>query len=305
MREYFFRYVLLRKGRVKAAALRFGTLFHVALNAWWGCNGDALEKLVAAWRAIDAQEGECDPFEIIKAKCLILGYTARWGNEGYETLAVELQFRLEVGAFDIGGAIDAVVKRGGRVRNVEHKTTSSDISVGSDYWRHVVALDPQVSTYMFAAHALGYEPVDTLYDVVRKPTIVPFVATPEDLRKYTRPTKAEPIPRLYANQRETDETPEEFGDRLIEDIIARPAFYFQRMPIVRLDNDNEEHAKDVHGTAAMIEFATERGVWPRTPTACERFGRLCEYHDVCSGITTIDDNSRFVTKEYPHEELKT
>jgi RecB family exonuclease len=323
-REYYFRYVLLRKGRAKAAALRFGTLFHAALNAWWRRNGSALEKLRAALDALDAQNEEKDPFELAKARALIIGYTARWGEEGYETLAVEKQFRLpildeggrvfnasgQIGTtaprsigFDLGGAIDAIVNRRGRVRNVEHKTTSSDISVGSDYWRHVVAMDPQVSTYHAAAHRLGFAPVDTLYDVVRKPGLVPLLATPEESRKYTKPTKTEPIARLYKGQREDDETPEAYEARIVADIEENPGFYFARMPIVRLEHDDVEHARDVRETAWMIAHAKENHMWPRSPSACERFGRLCEYHDVCSGLATINDDARFVTKARQHEEL--
>lgn len=315
--------MLLRKGRSKAQALRFGTLFHHALNAWWRCTGNASEKLLAALLAIDSQDGESDPFELAKARCLIAGYTARWGDEGYETIAVELQFRLplQIGgdvvnvsgrvightapghAYDLGGSIDAIVRKGSRVRNIEHKTTSSDISIGSDYWRHVVTLDPQVSTYMHAARALGYAPHDTLYDVIRKPAILPQLATPEELKKYTKPSKAEPTPRLYASQRETDETPEEFTLRLAEDIAKNPARYFARAPIVRLEQDDTEHAKDVRDTARMIRHSEDSQLWPRAPSACERFGRLCEFHDACSGITTIHDDSRFTTKTRQHEEL--
>ncbi len=287
--------------------MRFGTLFHLALNAWWRCTGDANAKLAAAFAAIEAQasepDGESDSFQIVKAKCLITGYTARWGWEGYETIAVELKFRLPIlgHQFDIGGAIDVVARKGERVRNVEHKTTSSDISVGSDYWRHVVAMDPQVSTYMHASRALGHDPHDTLYDVIRKPTIVPLLATPEP--KWTIPTKKEPTPRLYKGHRLDDESPEEYETRLNADIAERPDWYYARKPIVRLESDDEAHAQDVRDTAELISFATTRKRWPRSPNACERFGRLCEYHDVCAGVTTIDDETRFMTKTHQHEEL--
>jgi len=308
--EYFFRYILLRKGRGKAAALRFGSLFHLALNAWWRCNGDAFARLDAAFDAINAAAfaDEFDEFDLVKARCLIAGYTARWGAEEYESIGVELEFRLpiddpearesEIDPCDLGGSIDVVARhRRERVRNVEHKTTSSDISIGSNYWRHVVALDPQVSTYMNAARALGFDPVDTLYDVIRKPSILPLLATPEESKKYTKPTKSDPTPRLYANQREHDETPEEYGERLTEDIAKNPSRYFARMPIVRLPEDDAAHARDVVGTVRLIQFAKREDVYPRSPGACERYGRLCEYHDVCSGITTIDDDSRFETNE--------
>ncbi len=329
-REYYFRYVLMRKTRRIVEALRFGGFFHVGLNAWWRCEDpDPVAKLVAAFAAIHAraadpeQEGDADPFELVKAEELLTGYTARWGDEGYTTIAVEKMFRLplvaprdshgwfgcpddlreEARTFDIGGAIDAVASRGGVVRNVEHKTTASDISPGAPYWRHVVALDSQVSTYMAAARALGYDPRDTLYDAIRKPDLKPLKATPEASKKYTKPTKAEPVPRLYASMREEDETPEEYRERLRTEIADNPEKYFQRMGIVRLERDDEEHARDVWQTSEMIRFATERDAWPRSPSSCERYGRACDYHDVCSGTASIDDEARFKTKTRQHEEL--
>ena len=318
-REYQFRYVMMRKPRRKSDALRFGSLFHVGLNAWWLTSDvPPSARLYVAVEAVRraSEKDDTDPFDLVKAECLLVGYTARWGDERYTTIAVEKQFRLPIENVgptnvmaDLGGAIDAIAQDEAAhcetlaTHLVEHKTTSSDISAGSDYWRHVVALDPQVSTYMSAAKALGYDPRDTIYDVVRKPTLLPLKATPEDARRYTKPTKAEPIPRLYSNQREYDETPEEYRERLMADIASRPDWYFQRKTIVRLERDHAEHARDVMHTAEMIRFAEERDAWPRSPNACERYGRLCEYHPVCSGETNIEDDTRYATKTKQHEEL--
>lgn len=304
-REYYFRYVLNRKGRRKAKALRFGTLFHLGLNAWWAGSGP--QRYIGALYAIGlgSQKEETDSFDIVKAETLIAGYTARWGDERYKALAVERRFMSELDDpvhASISGSIDAIAERDGKIYNVEHKTTSADISAGSDYWRHVVTLDSQVSTYDNASRAMGYDIRGTLYDVIRKPELEPYKATPEDKRKYTKPTKAEPVPRLYSNQREEDETEDEFRDRLAADIVARPDWYFQRQVIVRLERDNEEHARDVEQTARAIRFAEGHGAWPRSPNACERFRRLCEYHPVCAGETTIEDGTLYETKE-PHEEL--
>ncbi len=313
-REYYFRYVLLRKPRKVAETLRFGSFFHVGLNAWWTWTGDPGIKLGAALDAVRLRAannpGDSDPFELAKAEVLLEGYTARWWNEGYEAIAVEQMFRYPLTAqngaeFDIGGAIDAIATKYGTTKYIiEHKTTSSDISPGSDYWRHVVALDPQVSTYLAAAKSLGHDVKSCIYDAVRKPTIVPMKATPDEQKKYTKPTKSEPIPRLYAAMRENDETVDEYRERLRADIIARPGWYFQRMQIVRLEADNAAHARDVWDTAQMIRFAEDRGAWPRSPNACERFGRRCEYASVCEGQTTIEDDARYMTKTRQHEELE-
>jgi hypothetical protein len=307
-REYYFRYVLNRKARRTSVALKFGTFFHIGLNAWWRAKGDRYDAALLAMS--QHNDEDIGPFERVKAETLMAGYSARWGDEPYETIAVEKHFGLPIvfddsraPAFELAGSIDAVVSSPDAVHNVEHKTTSADISAGSDYWRHVVALDSQVSTYEAASKAMGFDVRDTIYDVIRKPELVPLRATPDDVKKYTKPTKAEPIPRLYANQRENDETPEEYRERLTADIVARPEWYFQRQTIVRLDNDNEEHARDVSQTAALIRFSEQRNAWPRSPKACERYRRMCDFFPVCSGEASIDDGTRFEHKTRQHEEL--
>ncbi len=318
-REYFFNYVKLRKTRKKSAALTFGSMWHAGLEAWWvSSTSSRFESAIFAMRYFaNASENDVDAFELIKAECLMAGYTARWGDEPYTTIAVEKRFGVPVviagsraPSYELRGSIDALVRsdlKSARVvdtlHNVESKTTSADISAGSDYWRRVIALDSQVSTYNAAAKAMGYDVRDTIYDVTRKPELIPLKATPEESKKYTKPTKAEPIPRLYSNQRENDETPEEYRTRLTEDIIARPDWYFARQTIVRLEHDDAEHAKDISQTAAMIRFAEERDAWPRSPNACERFRRLCDYFEVCEGSTTIEDGTRFQDKTAQHEEL--
>ncbi len=307
-REYYFRYVLNRKGRRKAKALRFGSLFHLGLNAWWAMRG-LEDEYVRALAAITrgAVDDETDNFDLVRAEVLIAGYHARWASDGYAVVAVEKNFRSQLEPIallaDIGGSIDAIATKGGKVYNVEHKTTSADISAGSDYWRHIIALDSQISTYDDASRTMGYDIAGTLYDVIRKPELQPWKATPEESKKYTKPTKKDPVPRLYSSQREEDETLDEYRDRLAEDIIARPDWYYQRQLIVRLEHDNEEHARDVVQTAEMVRFAEERDAWPRSTNACKRYGSYCEYAPVCSGETTIDDDVRYETKTRQHKEL--
>lgn len=314
-REYSFRYVLRRQAKRKSDALQFGSLFHLGLNAWWLCKGEPAQKLTDAVCAIrDADNAGANELDCIKAEALLLGYTARWGNERYETIAVEKKFDLEMGrrevrdvrgivvgqtaegTFRLRGAIDVVASRDGVVCNVEHKTTGQDISGGADYWRHVVTMDPQVSTYMHAGKFLGLNPRDTLYDVIRKPTIEPLEATPEETRKYTKPTKTEPTPRLYAGQREEPESLEAYSDRLCDDIAKRPDYYFARMTIVRLERDHEEHMRDVSDTAEAILFHAEREAWPRNPASCFSFRRPCDFLSVCEGSARIDDDSRYENK---------
>lgn len=311
-RKFKHRYVSKRRPRRNSEALRFGSFFHCGLNAWWKFGGDAAEiRLQAAITAMRARAEErpedADPFELVKAEELMLGYTARWGEDCYEIVAVEKQFDVplvnpDTGAssktYRLAGAIDVVVRRDGKIYQVEHKTTSNDISLGADYWRKVSALDSQVSTYQAAMRAIGLEASETLYDVVRKVGLRPFKATPIESRKYTKDGF------LYKTQHESDETPEAFRVRVREDISANPEKYFARGPVVRLEDDEREHAGDVWMTAAMIRESENAKRFPRNPGACEKWGRFCDYFDVCSGNASIDDDSRFRTAERAHEELK-
>lgn len=350
-RDFQYRYLQKRRPRRSSEALRFGSFFHVGLNTWWITVGDAGDKFSAAVHAMreraEKRPDDADPFQLVKAEELMLGYSARWGGEDYKTLAVERVFDVPLvnpatgtasTKYRVHGAIDVIaVERSGRVIHVEHKTTSNDITFGSDYWRKVSALDPQVSTYQSALKAIGIPAAETLYDVVRKVDLRPFKATPEESRRYTKgKTKKCPFctktgnlpgfhlvtavgeialtcdskgtvvvdaPRLDARQHEEDETPEGFRERVREHIAANPERYFARGPIVRLERDEAEHARDTWQTAAMIRASENAGSFPRNPGACERFHRLCDYFEVCSGNASIDDDSRFRSAEHAHEEL--
>ena len=305
-REYRHAYVEKRVAINRGSeALDFGTLFHRALNAWWECTG--MREAARYEAAIDTIPGDTDPFIAAKARALLAGYSIRWANEqkGLYTIAVEHKFRLPIlRGSSIIGSIDAIASKSNGMNAstvvAEHKTTTQDIAPSSPYWRQVIALDPQVSTYMIAAESEGYAPKSIMYDVIRKPSMKPYVETPDDEKLYTKPTKAEPVPRLYKSQRDRDETPEEYEARLTNEIVTHPEMYFQRATIVRLPRDHEEHMRDLKETMRAIQFATERSEFSRTPGSCIRYGRLCEYHDVCAGQAELSDNSRYEDKDESH-----
>lgn len=184
---------------------------------------------------------------------------------------------------------------------VEHKTSGEDIGLGSTYWRRLT-LDSQISNYIIGAQALGYAPRGVLYDVARKPALRPYQATPEESRKYKKDGT------LYANQREHDETPEEYYGRVLADIAEKPDVYFQRGTVVRLADEVAAAAEDAWTLAKWIREvqleADGRGeaAWPRNVDACYTYGRACDYWDVCSGTASIGDDTRYETTD-AHTEL--
>lgn len=184
----------------------------------------------------------------------------------------------------------------------EIKTSSESIEIGEIYWKRIT-LDPQLSLYIKAVRSLGFDVVGALYDVLRRPDLRPFVATPVDLRKYTKPTAKEPVSRLYANQRDRDETPEEYGARCLEAIMEAPDRYYQRGVITRLDDELVEAQRDVWQTATAMRDAKRLRIYPRNPDACVQWSRTCDYLSVCCGEASIDDPVLFQIAERKHSEL--
>jgi hypothetical protein len=184
----------------------------------------------------------------------------------------------------------------------ERKTSSEDLGPGGTWWKRLL-IDPQISIYLNAAKYLGYECQGVLYDCLRRVALEPFSATPEELRKYTKPTKSDPVPRLYANQRDRDESPQEFEARCLTAIAADPEKYYQRGTVVRLEEELREAMADNWQTAGLIRDARRLQVYPRNPDACVQWSRTCDYFNVCTGTSRIDDPMMFLQLESPHEEL--
>lgn len=282
--------------------------------------------LAAALAAVSA---EADPFDLARARALLLGYDARWSEEPLEVLAVEVEFRAPMvnpatGAasrtFDLGGKIDAIARHlpSGRVMLVEHKTSSEDIGPGSDYWRRL-RLDAQISTYFRGARALGHDVEGCIYDVIAKPALRP-AAVPlldEQGTKIVLDANGERVRTKDGKKwRETGdaaagyvlqtrpETPEEFEARLCEAIAAHPAGFYARGEVMRLEDDERDAAADTWATARALADAGRLQRYPRNPEACMRYGRTCEFFDPCSGVASLDDVTRFRRASSPHEELE-
>lgn len=296
-------------------AADFGSVFHAGLDAWWGAykvDGGGLLALSAALTAmVDYRVKEAptlDPAQFAKAEVLMAAYDARWARTmaDWEVLGVEVEFIATIPGrkrLRVAGKLDKLVRKraDGSIWFVEHKTTGADLTEGSTYWQRL-RMDPQVSIYFSGCRELGHEPAGCLYDVVDRPDQRPLKATPVELRKYTKPTKTEPS-RLYAKQRESDETVDEFRQRIGAVIAVEPDLYFARAQIVRLDSELEASAQDVEETALQIRAGSQTGIAPRNPGACFLYNRICEFHEVCSGTASVDDETKFRRVENVHEEL--
>lgn len=130
-----------------------------------------------------------DLFETARLDALWTGYEARWEDDtAWRVLGAEVPFEYELGGHVINSSkgMDGLVQDAdGKVYVLEHKTTGADVSGGAAYWERL-ALDVQVSVYIDACEALGYDCAGVIYDVVSRPRHERKMATPEEDRTLTK-----------------------------------------------------------------------------------------------------------------------
>ena len=246
-REWQHRYVDHRTGPSTDSQSR-GTRIHAWLAEWWRGNPYNFVSL--------------EPVEAAMVK----GYDARWSVPHLTHVRACVPFEVELTSSGVTliGELDAVgIDPGsGMTVIVEHKSTTQDISPGSQYWQERISCDPQVSTY-----ARAYPEAYVLYDVLRVPA----------------------LRLLEANsRRKAAETPEEYVARCIVAMSEEPDKYFQRAHLVRLESERDAFERDVE----MVTESMHAGDHPRNPKACFSFGKKCDFFGVCWSGTPLDSLER-------------
>lgn len=269
-RKHFIRYELGIRPMETDYALRFGSAYHAALEAT-----DRGQDVAAAMDAYLT-----DPFDLAAVAAVYQGRP----HGPLEVVETEREFALRLRnpethapstTWMFAGKIDRIVRLSdGRLALQEYKTTSEDFTPGAAYWLRL-HMDQQLSLYVIAARELGFDVTTILYDVTRRPALRPLKATPIDSRKYTKDG------RLYAAQRDRDETPEEYAARIAADIAERPEHYYARIEIPRLEQDLDDCAAELWMQQRAIREAQLAGRWYRNPGSCHAYGRSCEYLHVC------------------------
>lgn len=279
--------------RVASASLRIGSVFHAGAEAFWLARRDgAPDPLGAAMDCFDADRHMIDdPYAEAAIERLLVAYCARWMLVKCTVLEIEAQFRMPLrhprtgdasADWELGGKIDLLLKMSdGRTMLCEHKTSSRDVAPGSTYVERL-ALDVQLDVYLAGVTELGYRPDGILYDIVKKTSLKPLLATPNPrVRKDGMP---------YAGQRVVDETPSEYGGRVEQQLLANPLEHLRHVEIGRTADQASANSFDLWAWALAIDRARADGYWPRNSDACFRWGNTpCEFFGVCSGRASIND----------------
>jgi hypothetical protein len=305
-RKHYLAYECGIRRDTDAKALRMGTAFHDALeDIGEGLGIDsAIETASKNYDfcpdGFDATEWAYERETVLR---LVMGYDWRWSEMPLEHIATEQSFELPLlnpdterpsTVFRRAGKIDGIVRLGdGRLAVMEHKLLGDDIGPDSDLWRRMRG-DPQISGYVLAARRLGHNVDTVLYDVARKPTIGPTkIPLLDELgAKIVIDTNTgERVKTAQGKWRQTGDkdqgyvlqermmTPEEWGDKLNNDIAARPDFYFQRVEIPRMDADLREYEEELWELQITLREAQKSGRWYRTVS--KNTCGFCSFFDLC------------------------
>lgn len=296
-RLHQYRYTLGYRPIERAQPLEFGSLIHAGLETWWKTAGDhsTTHRALAEFHAQSA----LTQYDLVRASVMLDGYHARWLDEPISVVAVEQEFRVPITMpdgtghrVDLAGKFDSLCSIDGKAFVPEHKSKSEKVDTAA-YFEQLRA-DLQVSNYLIAAHAIGHEPGGVLYDVLIKPP-EPLLATPVENRKYTKDGK------LYARQRDADETLDTYRERLITLITENPDNYYQRATITRYEEELDRAMVDLWHMAEAI--TAPRAYAPRSPGACRDYSRNCDFWEVCWGSGSLEDSAKYERMNNPHEEL--
>lgn len=318
-KRHWYRYELGVVTDRDSTALRLGSAFHKAIETYYETAPNLRDQWmnevilgnyaeIPAW-ALGNPELEHEwQTEAETVGTLARSYVRHWarvdGQLGkLETVAIELPFELPIlnpdtnsptPLYQFAGKIDRIVRLpDGRLAVLETKTTSDSIEGDSDYWQRL-RVDTQISGYIVAAQAMGYDVETVVYDVVRKPSIAPKMIAQVDEhglkivldRDGQRVYKPNGEPRLTGDEakgwtlQQSIETPAQFAERLRADIAERPEFYFARREIVRLAVDINEFLQELWDETQILRFHQKSARWPRNTSACNS-PYPCAYRELC------------------------
>lgn len=205
-RLWSYRYEHRRQGLIPAQALSRGKRIHTFLAEWW-----------SSTKGADLSIPGYAPTE----RAMLIGYDRLYERPHLTNVRVNVPFRVNIAAgLNVAGECDAVgIDSEGRTVIVEHKTTSSSIEPGGQYWRRVTHVDPQVSIY-----SLAFPGAIILYDVLHTPA---FRAGD-----------------LYAKS--------------LADMAENPGKYFQRATVVRLESETYRTIEDIVQQGLLMSTDTVR-----------------------------------------------
>jgi hypothetical protein len=261
---------------------------------------------------------DLDAYDAEKCAALLAAYYDYWGPRE-DTAKIWPEFRvgprpLEGTEFVVDGMMDGLgTLQDGRAVIVESKTCSESLDHDSRYWDRL-RFNVQILHYASEAREKGHDVTVIYYDVTRKPSFKPKQVSDLDedgkkivndaegnrvfiekgkkgeKRKEPRQTGSEELGYVIQTHLET---PSEYSNRLYQDIMRRPEFYFARREVPVIDDQLDALKEHRFVIARMIEnfrdiemgqmrgprFKRNPNRWPRNVSkdTCN----FCQYSSFC------------------------
>lgn len=308
MRAHYWKYEIGLIKETDSLALKIGSAWARAMEARWNGLGYKASLSKAIPKGVKLGAYDC-----ATVASLLIGYFTYYGKiETFGKLYPECEFDYPLDGSDtfrVVGRLDGLgVLHDERAAIIEAKTTSASVDPNSNFWLRL-RFNMQVFQYVCAARKSGWDISHAVYDVTRKPSIRPKTIDIRDknglkivlnqdgvraIKKNGQPRESGSVKGGLVTQSRL-ESPEEFGDRLVEDISARPDFYFVRKEVAILDGDVAEFEAQRLSIARMIldcrksEFyygPRPFQAWPRAVS--ENNCQWCEYSGFCLQNITLN-----------------
>lgn len=301
-KKYQLEYIEELKPIATPHALHLGTLYHYGLELLLqGHSIDSIElKLQQEQQEHCLSAGiDYDPIPNGIAVEMVKAFYMESGFQNWNVISVEKRFEVSTGyGKRLIGKIDAIMEHEGAHFLIEHKTTGCWGTDGAEYL-HNLLWDEQSTNYLYAHRKMledgvifGKEVKGIFYCIVEKPIIKPLLATPVEKRKYKQDGT------LYASQREHDETPEEYLQRVSAWYAEKPRVH--KHFVYRTPTEIEAQIADLNLVFKDMVECEKNETFYRNPAACSILD--CPYRPKCLE-NKPDTDVLFVKKTQRNEEL--
>jgi len=313
-----------------------GTIWGLAMDAWWAPAEGPEQRLECALAAVAGKERTEDGQ--IRIEEMVRVYHDRWIDDMplFEVVEIEAQFGVPLynpatsaasRTWELGGKMDKLLRdvRTGQILIGEHKTTGDALGSDSDYFPKL-AMDGQVNQYYCGALGMDLEPWGVLYDVVQKTKIRPKTINSGNVRRepYLEPigeyearnAQRKGVKDLKRKQRdgETDEewaaraprpeTMDEYRERVRQWYRDHRETALVRRKFERTESQLLEFLRDAWQDSKACWESKLADSHPRNPDACNDWNRRCEFWDHCAYGADLSSDPRLAKSETKHPELE-
>jgi len=310
--KYRLRYLECLRGLEKPDTLAFGSVIHRGLEVWYRLLTDP-HRLMKVLDSLDAEYADRAGDEAQKqkwhlARAILTGYVRRYPSEDFEVVEIEKEFGCPIRnpetvrtsqTFTMAGKVDGIVRLGGELYVLEHKTAAS---LTGDYLDRLWS-DTQIAMYVCYLRDLGYPVVGVLYNILLKSKIKQRAGeTEEEFQARRAVLAAKNKSGKSTAKRQLPESDEDYQGRLADWYSKPEAFHREK---IYLSEDRLAMVQDeVWEVTQQYLDAKRRGKWLMNTSNCFSYQRPCEYLPYCrSGFSPLIRDNQYESAA-PHEELE-